>query len=180
MAGYFSQFEFQALGSEQWLDYIDKNLLQKHPGIFSRAQLEEWLYQPGLPGDATVPVSDNLNQAADMARSWSSGELAAEKLPYADWSPMAMVYFISALPAELSEAQLSELDAVLGLSRSANAEIARTWFIQVADRRAKVKKPHDFFELADDAGTSLPIQKNPRQSNLSKRKIFSQHLPYWR
>jgi len=141
MAGYFSQFEFQALGSEQWLDYIDKNLLQKHPGIFSRAQLEEWLYQPGLPGDATVPVSDNLNQAADMARSWSSGELAAEKLPYADWSPMAMVYFISALPAELSEAQLSELDAALGLSRSSNAEIARTWFIQVAERQYRPAYP---------------------------------------
>jgi len=141
MADYFSRFEFQALGSEQWLDYIDENLLQKHPGIFSRAQLEEWLYQPGVPVDATVPVSDNLEQAADMARSWSRGELAAEKLPYADWSPMAMVYFISALPEELSEAQLSELDAVLGLSRSSNAEIARTWFIQVAERQYRPAYP---------------------------------------
>ncbi|MFC1796249.1 leukotriene A4 hydrolase C-terminal domain-containing protein, partial [Pseudomonadota bacterium] len=88
-----------------------------------------------------LPIRPFLNQAADMARSWSSGELAAEKLPYADWSPMAMVYFISALPAELSEAQLSELDAALGLSRSSNAEIARTWFIQVAERQYRPAYP---------------------------------------
>jgi len=135
MAAYFSRFEFQAIGSEQWLDHIDANLLQKHPGTFSRAQLEEWLYQPGVPADATVPVSKNLEQAAAMARSWSSGELAADKLPHANWSPQARVYFINALPADLNETQLSELDASLGLSSSSNAEIARAWFIQVAKRQ---------------------------------------------
>ncbi len=135
MAGYFSYFEFQAIGSEQWLDYIDRNLLQKHPGTFSRAQLEEWLYQPGIPADATVPVSGNLEQADAMARSWSSGELVVADLPHTDWSPQATVYFINALPTELNEAQLSELDAALGLSSSSNAEIARAWFIQVAERQ---------------------------------------------
>jgi aminopeptidase N len=141
MAGYFSHFEFQAIGSEQWLDYIDQNLLQKHPGKYSRAQLEEWLYQPGVPVDATVPVSRNLEQAAAMARSWSNGELAVDKLPYEDWSPQAMVYFINALPDELSEAQLSALDSSLGMSRSSNAEIARTWFIQVAERQHRPAYP---------------------------------------
>jgi len=141
MAGYFSRFEFQAIGSERWLDYIEENLLQKHPGTFSRTQLEEWLYQPGVPADATVPVSKNLEQAAAMARSWSSGELAVDKLPYADWSAQAMVYFINALPAELNEAQLSELDAMLGLSGSSNAEIARAWFIQVAERQHRPAYP---------------------------------------
>ncbi len=141
MAGYFSRFEFQAIGSEQWLDYIDENLLQKHPGTFSRTQLEKWLYQPGVPADATVPVSKNLEQAAAMARLWSSGELAVDKLPHADWSPQAMVYFINALPASLNEAQLSELDAMLGLSGSSNAEIARAWFIQVAKRQHRPAYP---------------------------------------
>jgi leukotriene-A4 hydrolase len=141
MAGYFSRFEFQAIGSEQWLDYIDENLLQKHPGTFSRAQLEEWLYQPGVPADATVPVSRNLELAAAMARSWSSGELAVDKLPHSDWSPQAMVYFINALPADLNETQLSELDATLGLSSSSNAEIARAWFIQVAERQHRPAYP---------------------------------------
>jgi aminopeptidase N len=155
MAGYFSHFEFQAIGSEQWLDYIDQNLLQKHPGKYSRTQLEKWLYQPGIPADATVPVSANLEQAAGMALSWSSGELAVDELPHSNWSPQATVYFINALPAGLSEAQLSELDTALGLSRSSNAEIARTWFIQVAERQHRPAYPQMKSHLSHYGRTRL-------------------------
>jgi len=135
MAVYFSHFAFQAIGSEQWLDYIDEKLLREHPGKYSRAQLEQWLYDPGVPADATIPVSGNLDQAAAMARAWSSGEMPAAELPNADWSPQAMVYFIKALPPGLEEERLRELDQLLGLSRHGNAEIAREWFIQVAARK---------------------------------------------
>ena len=37
--------------------------------------------------------------------------------------------------ADLSDKKLAALDAGLGLSTTRNAEIARTWFIQVATRR---------------------------------------------
>jgi hypothetical protein len=56
-------------------------------------------------------------------------------LPEDEWSPQAMVAFINALPAELQEVQLRELDESLGLSTSGNAEIARVWFIQAATRK---------------------------------------------
>ena len=46
-----------------------------------------------------------------------------------------MVAFIKALPADLSEDQLRELDQTLGLSTARNSEIARTWFIQAAARQ---------------------------------------------
>ncbi|MDZ4728376.1 MAG: leukotriene A4 hydrolase C-terminal domain-containing protein [Xanthomonadales bacterium] len=46
-----------------------------------------------------------------------------------------MVRFINALPTDLNERQLVGLDAALGLSTSGNAEITRSWFIQVAKRR---------------------------------------------
>jgi hypothetical protein len=45
------------------------------------------------------------------------------------------VYFIKALPPGLEPGQLAELDRALGLSTSRNAEIARAWFIEVAQRR---------------------------------------------
>jgi hypothetical protein len=135
MAEYFEHFAFQAISSEQFLDYIDQHLLQAHPGIFTRAQLEQWLYQPGLPADATAPTSRSLEAAAASARAWASGELAVDKLSTVDWSPQATVYFIKALPAGVGPDQLAELDRALGLSVSRNAEIGRAWFIEVAKRR---------------------------------------------
>jgi leukotriene-A4 hydrolase len=135
MAGYFQEFSFQAIGSEQFLDYIDESLLKKHPGVFTREQLEVWLYEPGIPATAVIPQSSNLDAAEIIAAQWSSGERAANEIPYSEWSPQAVVYFIKALPAELSEDQLLELDQEIGLSRSRNAEITRAWFMQVAARK---------------------------------------------
>jgi len=135
MAGYFDRFAFQAISTEQFLEYIDQQLLQAHPGIYSRQQLEEWLYRPGLPEAMTVPRSTSLERAAAAAQSWASGELAVDKLGKTDWSPQATVQFVKALPPDLSEEQLTELDLAMGLSTSGNAEIARAWFMEVARRR---------------------------------------------
>ena len=46
-----------------------------------------------------------------------------------------MIHFINSIDRDLSFERLAELDAGLGLSATSNAEIARTWFIQVARRR---------------------------------------------
>ncbi len=135
LAGYFEYFGFQAISSEQFLDYIDTGLLQKFPGRYTREQVEQWLYQPGIPDGAAVPTSRSLEEAATMAITWSSGEQPIDELPVENWSPQAMVAFINALPADLSEQQLEELDQTLGLSTARNVEIARAWFIQAAARK---------------------------------------------
>ncbi len=46
-----------------------------------------------------------------------------------------MRHFINSLDSDLSTERLNELDAALGLSDTSNAEIGRTWFIQVAQRQ---------------------------------------------
>jgi len=135
LAGYFEHFGFQAISSEQFLDYIDTALVQKFPGRYTREQVEQWLYQPGIPDGAAVPASRSLEEAAAMAIAWSNGEWPVDLLPVEDWSPQAMVAFINALPADLSEQQLEELDQTLGLSTARNVEIARVWFIQAAARQ---------------------------------------------
>jgi len=132
---YFSDFAFGTINSEQFLDYLDDNLLSAFAGKVSREQAEQWLYEPGLPGDAVIPTSKNLDTAAEMAALWSSGEIDIADIPSAGWSPQAMRHFINSLDSDLSTERLNELDAVLGLSDTSNAEIGRTWFIQVAQRQ---------------------------------------------
>lgn len=135
LTDYFKHFAWQSITTEQFLEYIDSRLLQKHPGIFSRAELEQWLYQAGIPKTAQLPVSESLDAIDELSRDWALGEIASTALPAGEWSPHGVVRFINALPAELNERQLVELDGALGLSDSGNAEITRSWFIQVAERR---------------------------------------------
>jgi leukotriene-A4 hydrolase len=135
IANYFDEFAFEAITSEDFLDYLDKRLISVHHGILTREQVERWLYEPGLPDDAVIPASKNLQTAAALATQWSSGEVDATELPVSGWSAHAMIHFINSLDADLSTEKLVELDKALGLSETQNAEIARTWFIQVATRR---------------------------------------------
>ncbi len=132
---YFNDFAFVTINSEQFLDYLDENLLSAYPGKVSREQAEQWLYEPGLPDDALIPTSKNLDATAEMAVLWSSGEIDIADVPFTEWSPQAMRHFINSLTTDLSTEKLNELDTALGLSDTNNAEIGRTWFIQVAQRQ---------------------------------------------
>jgi len=109
--------------------------LQAESSTVSRAVAEEWLYQPGLPDDAPMPSSKTLDDAEGLAIAWAEGKIDVTEIPIANWSPQATVHFINRLPAELPNDQLTKLDEGLGFSDTRNAEIGRTWFIQVAKRR---------------------------------------------
>ena len=135
LLGYFEDFAFKTITTEAFVDYLDKKLLGPNPGIISRQQVEAWMYQPGLPEDAPIPSSTTLDRAAELAAAWALGEASLEDVPVDSWSPQALIHFINNLPAVLAEEKLRALDASLGLSDTKNAEIARTWFIQVAKRR---------------------------------------------
>jgi leukotriene-A4 hydrolase len=135
LGDYFDTFAFRTITTEQFLDYLDENLLSRHPGIVSRVQVKQWLYQPGLPDDAILPHSEALDTASAMASSFAAGDLSLDLVPAASWPPKVMVHFINSLPVDLDNEQLAEVDAAFGLSATRNAEIARTWFIQVATRR---------------------------------------------
>jgi aminopeptidase N len=135
LAAYFEHFQWQAITTEQFLDYLDEKLLQVHPGKYTRARVERWVYEPGLPDDAEVPVATSIAQSTALAKAWAGGEVAAGDIPLDQWSPHVVVNFINSLPEGLDTAQLSELDETLGLSGTGNAEIARAWFTEVAGRR---------------------------------------------
>jgi len=182
MTAYFQHFAWQAITTEQFLAYIDENLLQTHPGLFSREELEQWLYQPGVPANAHIPQSANLDEVDRLAKAWAMEEVSSENLPAGDGSPHGVVRFINAMPAELDERQLAELDASLGLSQTGNAEIARAWFIQVAKRRHLPAYPAMEAYLAKHGRTRLvkpvyeALVKNGQDGALAQR-LFEQNEP---
>lgn len=135
LAAYFKEFAFGTITTEIFLDYLDANLLSLEGSPVTRAQAEQWTYGPGLPEGAPIPRSENLDASAELALSWAAGDIDIADISRDEWSPHAAIHFINSLPADLPLEKMAELDAAWDLSDTSNAEIGRTWFIQVATRR---------------------------------------------
>ncbi|RSK44600.1 M1 family metallopeptidase [Hymenobacter perfusus] len=124
---YFARHSFQSMDTASFLTYLRQELLDKHPGLAERIQLDAWINGPGIPAVAP-PVSSERFAAVEKAqRAWQSGT-PAPALATADWSSHEWVHFLHGLPATLSPAQLAELDAAFGFTQSGNAEILAAWF----------------------------------------------------
>jgi leukotriene-A4 hydrolase len=124
---YFDHFAFQSIATEQFRGYLEANLLPQKPGAVTAAELDEWMFAPGLPKSAVLPRSDAFAQVDEARRNWLSGKTPATGLPGKEWSTHEWVRFLDGMPAKIPVAKLSELDAAYALTASGNAEISLVW-----------------------------------------------------
>jgi leukotriene-A4 hydrolase len=131
LQGYFDHFAFKSITTEEFLSYLKENLLDRFPGIVSASQVEAWVKEPGLPQDAPL-LAVHLYESVDATRSaWLAGKIPAKKLDTRAWVTPQWVYFLDGMPGPLRKDQLNDLDQAFGFTRSANAEIASSWFLLV-------------------------------------------------
>ncbi|GAA3994378.1 M1 family metallopeptidase [Hymenobacter fastidiosus] len=123
---YFARHSFQSMDTESFVAYLRSELLDQAPGLAGKLQLDAWINGPGIPAVAP-PVSSARFAAVDEAlRGWQQGTPAAAP-DVAAWSSHEWVHFLHGLPP-LSLAQVRDLDAAFGFTRSGNAEILAAWF----------------------------------------------------
>ena len=129
LRGYFDHFSAKSITSEQFVTYLQENLLDRFPSIVARDQVMAWVGGPGIPPDAVLP-STHVFAGVDAARTaWAGGKIAAKKLETHAWVAQQWMYFLDGMPAELSTAQVTELDGTFGFARSANAEVVQHWLL---------------------------------------------------
>ena len=182
LRGYFDHFAFKSVNSEQFIAYLQENLLDRFPGIVSRAQVNSWILGSGLPADAVLPTT-TLFQPADEARdAWLHGNLAAKKIG-ADWVAQQWLYFLDGMPS-LTAAQLAELDKVFGLSKSSNAEIAHAWFklVILNDYQPGFARLEEYLQAIGRRKLIEPLyeslMKTPAGSETAKRVFAKARLSY--
>jgi aminopeptidase N len=124
---YFARFSFQSMDTVSFVAYLRRELLDKEPGLEQQLQLEAWVNGPGIPAVAPPVSSERFGAVEAALQNWQQGTPAAT-LPTAAWSSHEWVHFLHGLPQNLSEAQLTELDAAFGFTNSGNAEILSAWF----------------------------------------------------
>lgn len=133
LRGYFDHFALKSITTDQFLAYLEENLLARYPGIVSREQVMAWVTGPGLPADAVLPVAADFAPVDAERTAWLAGKVTGKKLK-ADtggWVTPQWRYFLDEMPAGLRAAQMAELDGIFEFTKTTNAEIGRSWFLQV-------------------------------------------------
>jgi len=127
--GYFNHFAFQSITTDAFIGYLKQHLLQKYPGVVSEAEINEWIFSPGLPAATPAPVSDAFDKVAAHSTHWLNGSSTLAQLPTASWTVHEWLYFINNLPLNIAPQRMAELDATFDLTHSTNAEIAHAWYL---------------------------------------------------
>ena len=128
LKGYFDHFAFQSITTQQFADYLKANLLDKHPGIVSDAEVNAWLHEPGIPSGAPQVESAKFSTVSAARIAWQgSGNLPTAEITK-EWTTQEWVYFLEGMPETLKPEQLAQLDAAYGLTGTPNGEIAMRWY----------------------------------------------------
>jgi len=123
LRGWFDQHAFQSATTDEFVDYLRKNLLAKNPAIMGDAELDEWLHGSGIPSTAQYVNSPRLAALDAKRDAWLKGELATSLLETQGWIALEWMHFLNGIDGKASAAQMKELDEFFKLRETKNNEI---------------------------------------------------------
>lgn len=126
---YFNQHAFQSLGTENFVVYLKENLTHKYPNIVSDEEVNEWIYEQGLPSYVPRPTSDAFTTIDEQISSLLADEITLAQLPTDKWTLHEWLHFINNLPLSTSTERMESFDKAFNLTNSSNAEIAHAWYL---------------------------------------------------
>ncbi len=130
LKNYFQTNAFKTMTTEQFLKYIDENLLSKVEGAKEKIRMEEWIYQTGIPDNIPIIKSDRFTKVEAEVKKFADGakpkELNTENWVYQEWA-----HFLRNLPNELDKKQMKALDKEFGFSKTGNSEVKFQWLLHV-------------------------------------------------
>lgn len=129
LRAYFDSHAFKSITTETFVNYLRKNLLELYPGVVSIEEVQTWIEQAGLPGNAPSPYSDNFAKVELEARKYLNGEITAGKIDAKDWTTHEWLKFLDTLSEGLTAEKMKELDRAFNLTQIGNSEIVFQWLI---------------------------------------------------
>jgi leukotriene-A4 hydrolase len=125
---YFKEHAFKSITTEQFLAYLNDNLLKNDSVLIKKLNINAWVYGPGIPANCPIIKSERFAKV-DSARAQFLKTNLTVGLPAANWSTNEWLHFLRKLPKPLSVAQMATLDNNFHFTKTGNSEIADLWYI---------------------------------------------------
>ena len=132
LRGYFDDFAFQSIDTEEFRAYFEQRLVVPHRDRLSMAEVDQWLYQPGMPAVAfeIEPQSDAFSAVDDWRQRWQAEDVDLQDLPVDDWTVFQWQHFLIGLAGALDADDMAAMEARFDLIGQRNYEILFLWLMR--------------------------------------------------
>ncbi|MEJ7694490.1 M1 family metallopeptidase [Daejeonella sp.] len=180
LRGYFDSHAFNSVTTEEFLAYLEKNLLKGDKALQDKININSWVYQPGLPTNSPAVGSDRFKSLDSLISQWQkSGDISVLNKKLATNEAL---YLISHLPADVTIKQMADLDRTFKFTASGNSEIQAAWY--TLSVRMKYKPAYSNIEtFLTEVGRRkflMPIYKEMVKTSEGKvwaKKIYAKARP---
>jgi aminopeptidase N len=124
---YFTDYMFKNITTEEFITYLDSNLIKQDSASRVSLQIEKWIYEPGLPSNCPKIESKRFQNVSSTLKAWTDGNFNASEIDVANWSTNEWLQFIRKMPDTLSVSRYEELDNAFHFTQSGNNEILAIW-----------------------------------------------------
>ena len=121
---YFDYHKFQTITTDQFLAYLDKELLAPNK---IELNVTEWVDEPGLPDNCPKIDAKLFNEVEIQLVNYKETH-DVSVLKTDNWSTHEWLHFLRHLDEKMTITQMKELDASFDLTNTGNSEIAAIWF----------------------------------------------------
>lgn len=121
---WFADFAFKGADTEEFLTYLDKNLIQKSEGKVI-TDPKKWIYETGLPEGFKAPESVRFNKMKEMADRYVQSGIKEVSLK--GLTSHEVQFFLRSLPDSLNAGKMAELDQAFNFTARTNSEEAFLW-----------------------------------------------------
>jgi aminopeptidase N len=119
---YIERYRFSSITTEEFVTFLDQEL----PGVADEAQVNSWVYEPGMPDNAPRFESSRLEALIALGGGFEAGQRpGADEI--AAWSPAEMLVYLQHVPRPLSAEECAWLDEHLALMGRGNYELLVEW-----------------------------------------------------
>ena len=134
LRSYFDRHAFQPMTSARFLADLRQQLVRGDKALEDRLQLDRWVYQPGLPANATRPDPKAFAEVDKAAGAFAVGG-PLDAMAWAKWTTAERLRFLTRLPRKLAKPRLDALERGFGLNTIGNNEVRFAWLdLAIANR----------------------------------------------
>lgn len=173
---YFDAHAFQSITTEDFVSYLNENLIKNDKALADKIKAEEWIYKPGVPSNVTSVISEDFNVIDSIQKNWR--KTGVKGLSQKIKSTNEKQHFIDYLPEDITLKEMAEIDAEFNFTKGGNFVIKRQWFVPAIRHHYTVAYPaiEQFMIATSRTGSLATLYKEMVKTPEGKawaKKIFN-------